>query len=194
MKHRVLALVAVLAACTANASTQGTGEPMRVGIVVADLPSVGRPMPDFSLPYATRDGAGPADQPFVLAKELGRVVVLSFCRLDIAEECLTQWRTFRDQQPRLFGQGDVVVAGVTIDSAQGVVRFAQDQALPFKFLVDPTRAVARRFGFTRGDAVRHTVVVIGRTGRVRYLDPDFAAFNPNSYNNLAAAVQAAKES
>ena len=191
MKRALLGL-ALVAACTPPPAVQPGNEP-RLGIVVVDPPVVGRRLPPLVLPYATRDGVGPADQPFDIARELGLVVVVSFCRLDFADECLAQWRQFRDQQATLFG-ANVVVTGVTTDSAAGAMRFAQDHQLPFKFLIDPAKEVAKRFGFTAGNSVRHTIVVVGRDGRVRYIDPRFASTDPTSYSKLAAAVNAAKES
>lgn len=190
-----LVVLTLLAGCAAAPAAQGpSGEPIRVGFTLDEAPRVGRPAPDIVLPYATLDGVGPAGQPFDLRKELGLVVVVSFCRLDTAEECLTQWRTFRDQQSAIFGAG-VTVVGVSADSLPALARFAAGQALPFKFVSDPDRGYARRFGFIDATGrVRHTVLVIGRDGRVRYIDGGFAALESPSYNNLAGAVKAAKES
>lgn len=193
--RRVLLLGILVAGCGTASTSGSAGESLRLGVVVAEPPQVGRRAPDLMLPYATRDGAGPADQPFDLHKELGRVVVISFCRLDIADECMTQWAAFRDRGTSLFGdRGDVVVAGVSTDSVAGLARFARDNELPFKFLGDPARSVARRFGYLDGSRVRQVIVVVGRDGRVRYIDGAFDPFAPASYSNLAAAIQAAKES
>lgn len=187
-------MLALVAGCAVAPATGGVGEPIRLGITLDEAPRVGRLAPEIVLPYATREGVGPRAQPFDLRKELGLVVVVSFCRLDTAEECLTQWRTFRDQQASIFGAG-VVVVGVSADSLPALARFAAGQELPFKFVSDPGRTHARRFGFIDANGVvRHTVMVVGRDGRVRYIDGGFAALESPSYNNVAAAVKAAQES
>ncbi len=190
-----LMAVALLAGCAvAPASQRPSGEPIRLGLTLDGAPRIGGLAPDIVLPYATRDGVGPGNQPFDLRKELGLVVVMSFCRLDTAEECLTQWRTFRDQQSAIFGAG-VVVVGVSADSLPALAKFAAGQTLPFKFVSDPDRVYARRFAFIDAiGRVRHTLMVIGRDGRVRYIDGGFAALESTGYNNLAGAVKAAKES
>ncbi len=192
---RRLSIVVALAGCAVAPATSGRdADPIRIGLTLDGAPAVGRAAPDITLPYATREGIGPASQPFELRKELGLVVVVSFCRLEVAEECLTQWRTFRDQQSAIFGSG-VVVVGVSADSLPALVQFAVGQDLPFKFVSDPDRGLARRFGYLdAAGRVRHTVLVIGRDGRVRYVDGAFAALGSPSYNNLAAAIKAAKES
>ncbi|MEO5824926.1 MAG: redoxin domain-containing protein [Gemmatimonadales bacterium] len=190
-----LAVVATLLGCAVAPATQGRdGEPIRLGLTLDEAPRVGQLAPDLVLPYVTRDRVGPAGQPFELRKELGLVVVMSFCRLDTAVECLTQWRTFRDQQSTMFGAG-VVVVGVSVDSLRPLAQFAAGQELPFKLVSDPDRVYARRFGFIDGTGrIRHTVMVIGRDGKIRYIDSGFSALESPSYNNLAGAVKAAKES
>jgi peroxiredoxin Q/BCP len=86
----------------------------------------------------------------------------------------------------------VVVAGISPDSLESHVRFARELELPFKLLSDPELRVARQYGATDGNRMRRVVVVVGRDGIVRYVDPAFAALDPQSYLQLGAAVEAAR--
>ena len=185
---RALAMLLVLAATPLAAQDSA---PVRLRLAVEEAPRVGRPAPALRLPYATRHGIGPADQPFDLGKELGRVVVVAFYPGDFTPGCTAEWRAFRDRADALFG-ADVVVAGVSADSLASHVRFASELDLPFKLLSDPDRRVARRWGASDGRSTRRVVVVVGRNGTVRYVDPAFAALDPASYAALDAAVEAAR--
>ena len=184
--------VALLTAAPMAAQTNNRDVPVPVRLRVADDVRVGQAAPQVVLPYATRDGVGPAAQPFDLRKELGLVVVLAFYPGDFTPGCAAEWRTLRDRAATLFGP-DVVVAGISADSLDSHIRFARELDLPFKLLSDPKLAVARNFGVVDGDRARRAVVVVGRDGVVRYFDPAFAALDPQSYSQLGAAVQAARK-
>jgi peroxiredoxin len=186
------AATAVLAGGSLSAQTNNRDVPVPIRLRVADDVRVGQAAPQVVLPYATRDGIGPAAQPFDLRKELGLVVVLAFYPGDFTPGCAAEWRTLRDRAETLFGP-DVVVAGISADSLDSHIRFAQELDLPFKLLSDPKLSVARNFGVADGDRARRAVVVVGRNGVVRYFDPAFAALDPQSYSQLGAAVQAARK-
>ena len=174
-------------------SAQDSGAPVSLRLRVVDEVKVGRAAPQFVLPYATAAGPGPVDQPFDLAKELGRVVVLAFYPGDFTPGCTAQWRAFRDRADAIFGS-EVVVVGISSDSLTSHVRFAAEHDLPFKLLSDPGLRVASRYGATDGRRMRRVVVVIGRDGIVRHVDNGFAALDPQSYVNLGEAVKAARQS
>lgn len=186
-----LAALAVLAA-PLGAQVNNHDVPVPIRLRVADDVRVGQAAPQIVLPYATRDGVGPAAQPFDLRKELGLVVVLAFYPGDFTPGCAAEWRTLREQSATLFGP-DVVVAGISADSLDSHIRFARELDLPFKLLSDPRLTVARNYGVADGDRSRRAVVVVGRNGVVRYFDPAFAALDPQSYSQLGAAVQAARK-
>ncbi|MEP6590327.1 MAG: redoxin domain-containing protein [Gemmatimonadota bacterium] len=162
-----------------------------VRLALEDFPKVGRAAPVMVLPYATASGSGPSDQPFDLAMELGNVVVIAFYPGDFTAGCTAQWRAFAARAGSSLA--GVVVVGVSADSLASHQRFAQELALPFKLLSDPDHAVARRWAAMDGPRPRRVVVVVGRDGRVRFIDPAFAEVDPESYARLAAAVVAAKE-
>lgn len=185
-------MLLTLAAVPLAAQAQNSSAPVSIRLRVADDVRVGRQAPDVVLPYATRDGLGPVDQPFALRKELGRVVVLAFYPGDFTAGCTAQWQAFRDRAATLFGP-EVVVAGISTDSLESHVRFAREYELPFKLLSDPGLTIARRYDAVDGRHTRRMVVVIGRDGLVRYVDRAFAALDPESYVHLGAAVEAARK-
>jgi peroxiredoxin Q/BCP len=191
---RTLAMSSLVALLAAPIGAQANRQevPVPVRLRVADDVRVGQAAPQIVLPYATRDGVGPAAQPFDLRKELGLVVVLAFYPGDFTPGCAAEWRTLRDRAATLFGP-DVVVAGISADSLDSHIRFARELDLPFKLLSDPRLSVARNYGVADGDRARRAVVVVGRNGVVRYFDPAFAALDPQSYTQLGAAVQAARK-
>ena len=189
---RCFLLALVLLCWSSRAAAQSDTGALRVRLGLEEGVKVGRQAPQVRLPYATRDGTGPADQPFDLAKELGHVVVLAFFPGDFTPGCVAQWQAFRDRAATMFG-ANVVVAGISADSLASHVRFAAEFDLPFKFLSDPGLTVLRRYAFADGSRSRRAVVVVGRDGRVRYVDAGFAALDPLSYVHLGAAIQAARE-
>lgn len=185
-----VALLAAVSGCHATRTNPETTPTVRLGL--EDAPKVGRSAPPIRLPYATAQAIAAADQPFELGKELGNVVVIVFYPGELAPESAAWWRTLRERGDSLFGAG-VVVVGVSADSLASQQRFAQELELPFKLLSDPDLRVARRYAAADANRIRRVVVVVGRDGRVRYVDPLFAVLDPQSYVHLATAIAAAKE-
>jgi len=127
-----------------------------------------------------------------LAHLRGKVVVLAFYPRDFTSGCTAEMRTFTDQYELLFGEG-VEVVGISVDSLNTHVSFASSLKLPFKLLSDPAQGVARQYGSngTQG-AMRRTVYVIDREGRVTYRDLRFGALDRRAYDELKAAVRQAR--
>lgn len=188
---RLALLLAVGGGMPLAAQDPAAERPLSVKLRLAEEVRVGRPAPPVVLPYATRDGIGPVDQPFTLAKELGRVVVLAFYPGDFTPGCTAEWRAFAERKA-MFGD-DVVLVGISSDSLATHVRFARELELPYKLLSDTELRVARAYGVADGTRTRRAVIVIGRDGVVRHLDPAFAALDPQSYVTLGAAIEAARK-
>jgi peroxiredoxin len=174
------------------ARAQDEPAPLRFRLTLDDAPRVGKAAPPVVAPYATQHGAGPADQPFDLSRELGRVVVLVFYPDNASPASIAEWRALRERAATLTAPG-VVLVGISTDSLASHVRFAAELDLPFKLLGDPDRAIIQRYGMSNGPRARRAAVVIGPDGVVRYVDPAFAALDSASYLHLAAAVRAAQE-
>lgn len=157
--------------------------------VMVSGPDVGRRAPTFRLPWANQDGVGPADQPYDLALDRGRTVVLAFYPRDFTSGCTAEMRTFGEQYDSLFGP-DVVVVGISTDSLATHSRFAASLALPFRLLSDPRQDVARRYASNdRSGFMRRTVFVVGPDGKVKYRNMRFNALDPKHYAELGAAVR-----
>jgi peroxiredoxin Q/BCP len=155
-------------------------------------PEPGDLAPEFTLPWATKDSVGPSDSPFRLAHLRGKVVVLAFYPRDFTSGCTAEMRTFTDQYDLLFGEG-VEVVGISVDSLTTHVGFASSLGLPFKLLSDPSQSVAKRYGSHGSQgAMRRTVYVIDREGKVAYRNLRFGALDRRSYDELKAAVREAR--
>ncbi|MGH7515024.1 MAG: peroxiredoxin [Gemmatimonadales bacterium] len=160
--------------------------------VMVSGPDVGRRAPPFRLPWANKDGVGPADQPYDLGLDRGKTVVLAFFPRDFTSGCTAEMRTFAEQYDSLFGP-EVVVVGISTDSLATHTRFAASLNLPFRLLSDPRQEVARRYAANdRSGYLRRVVYVIGPDGKVRYRNLRFNALDPKHYADLGAAVRRAR--
>lgn len=190
--HRLtIALAAALAAAAPLAAQEQTEGGPAASLVSG--PREGDRAPDFSLPWGSADGPGGA-QWFSLTSHRGKVVVLAFYPRDFTSGCTAEMRTFAAQYADMFGEG-VVVVGISTDSVETHVRFAQSLALPFRLLSDQDQSVARAWG-SAGDNGnnRRTVFVVDARGKVTYADRRFGALDPKAYDRLKGAVQEAKGS
>ena len=185
------AFILLIAVLAHGAAAQDSGA-VKLRLSLEDGAHVGRRAPALVLPYATADSAGPATQPFDLAKELDHVVVLIFYPGDAVPGAVEDWRAVAAHEPPQRGRG-VVIVGIAADSVAAHVNFARESQLPFKLLSDRTLGVARRYGAVHGREIAPLLVVVGRGGRVRYVDAQFAPRVAESYVHLDAAIRAAKE-
>lgn len=183
-----LAVWSLAAVPIALAQDSSVGRPTAV---LVSGPREGDMAPDFSLPWAGRDGVG-GDPWFSLSGNRGKVVVLAFYPKDFTSGCTAELKTFTEQYTEMFGDG-VVVVGISADSLETHVRFAQSLSMPFNLLSDPNQKVSAKFGSAGENGYnRRTVFVIDQKGRVSYADLRFGALDPKAYANLKTAVQAAR--
>jgi peroxiredoxin Q/BCP len=180
-------LVAGVPALTAQEATKGPPT-----AVLSGGPQAGRQAPDFSLPWANKDGVGPAESPYQLWRDRGKTVVIAFYPRDFTSGGTAQMQAFAEQYETLFGP-DVVVVGINADSLATHGRFAARLGLPFRLLSDPNQQVARKYG-SKGDSgfPRRTIYVVGPDGRVAYRNMRFDALDPDHYAELGSAVRAAR--
>ena len=161
-----------------------------VRAVMLGGPDVGRRAPDFSLPWANREGVGPIESPYQLAGDRGRTVVIAFYPRDFTKGCTAQMQTFAEQYDSLFGP-DVTLVAISTDSVTTHGRFAASLGLPFRLLSDPDQRVSKQYDSKDGNGYnRRTVYVIGPDGRVKYRNMGFNTLDPRSYSELRAAVKA----
>jgi len=103
-----------------------------------ELPQVGMPAPDFSLP--DQDG-----RPHQLKDFGGKWLVLYFYPKDDTPGCTQEACAFRDDLSKLVQLGAQVV-GVSVDDGASHAEFARKYHLPFPLLADQSAAVAARYG------------------------------------------------
>jgi thioredoxin-dependent peroxiredoxin len=190
---RILASVLLLAAlATVPLTAQQQKTDAVPTAVLVNGPQVGRSAPDFTLPWASKDGIGPADNAYQLWRDRGKTVVLAFYPRDFTSGCTAEMQTFTEQYDSLFGPG-VVVVGINADSLETHWRFAARLGLPFRLLSDPELKVARKYGsYDSSGRPRRTVFVIGPDGRVSYRNLRFNAVDPKDYAALGTAVRQAR--
>lgn len=186
LNRSVLAAGLLLAAAGPAAAQGGSA----ATAIMVSGPDVGRTAPEFTLPWATKEGVGGADAPYQLWRDRGKTVVLAFYPKDFTSGCTAEMRTFAEQYDSLFGS-QVVVLGVSADSVETHVRFASSLNLPFRLLSDPDQKVARKFGSDGDPYMRRTVYVVGPKGDVTYRNLRFNSLDPKDYAELAGAVRAA---
>jgi peroxiredoxin Q/BCP len=186
-------VVLTLAALTFSSAPEASAQKdSAVRAVLLGGPEVGKRAPDFSLPWASRDGVGPVESPYQLASDRGRTVVIAFYPRDFTKGCTAQMQTFGEQYDSLFGP-DVTLVGISADSLTTHSRFASSLKLPFRLLSDPDQRVSKQYASKDGRGYnRRTVYVIGPDGRVKYRNMKFNALDPRSYSELRAAVQSVR--
>lgn len=161
--------------------------------VVVSGPDVGAKAPDFTAPWAGKDGIGASGDDFSLKALKGQVVVLAFYPRDFTSGCTAEMRTFADRYDTMFA--GAVLVGISTDSLETHVRFAQSLGLPFRLLSDPRQRVAGKYGAKGSEGYnRRVVYVIGKDGRVTWREMQFVATDPKGYDRLQAAIAAAKGS
>jgi peroxiredoxin Q/BCP len=186
----LLSLFAGLSIATVPIAAAQNKKPENVTAVLLGGPDVGRRAPDFSLPWANKDGIGPIEAPYQLAGDRGKTVVVAFYPRDFTNGCTAQMRTFAEQYDSLFGP-DVVVVGISADSIETHKRFAASLNLPFRLLSDPDQRVSKQYASKdKGGYNRRTVYVVGPDGKVKFRNMRFNALDPNDYAELRQAIKA----
>jgi thioredoxin-dependent peroxiredoxin len=189
MRVLVLLLACVVAGSPSLRAQSAYGNPTAI---LSAGPEKGHTAPDFTLPWANKDGVGPAESPYQLWRDRGKVVVIAFYPRDFTPSCIAQFRSFTEQYQNLFGP-DVVVVGISSDPVESHGRFAASLGLPFRLLSDPEQRVARKYGsFDSSGHPRRTVYVVGADGRVKYRNLHFDSDNPKHYSELGSAVNTAR--
>jgi peroxiredoxin len=198
-------LVAVsLPAARAHAQAEPQSQPppqspsparRRSGPPVAVLrsgPEVGRRAPDFTIPWASKDGVGPSESPYQLWGDLGKTVVLVFYSRAFTKSSEATLRGFTERYDDLFGPDDVVLA-ISTDPPETQGRFAARLGVPFRMLSDEGQRVAKKYGNADASGfIRRSVYVIGPDGKVQFRDMHFDPFTSKSYAAIGDAVRSTR--
>jgi len=129
-------------------------------------PDTGDRAPDFSLPAG--DGST-----VNLKKLRGKKVVLYFYPRDNTPGCTREACSFNDNLSRIKRRGAVVI-GISADSVDSHVRFAETFGLSFPLLSDPERSVIKAYGVwkeknmygKRSMGIERTTFVIDERGTI----------------------------
>ena len=155
----------------------------------ASVPSVGSLAPDFSL--TSQEGTT-----VNLKDYRGTWVVLYFYPKDFTSGCTIEAHNFQRDQPQ-YQQRNVVVLGVSVDSADSHKQFCTKEGLTFKLLADTDHKVSSAYGSLTNlvlvkFASRHTFI-INPEGKVAKV---FTEVNPNKHSEevLAALAEPQKQS
>lgn len=186
-KRTLLLAALVIAAGAPAAVAQNRGGKVRA--ILESGPDVGQRAPDFSLPWANRDGVGPIESPYQLASDRGKTVVVAFYPRDFTKGCTAQMRTFAEQYDSLFGP-DAVLVAISTDSVATHGRFAASLGIPFRLLSDPEQRVSKQYASKDPEGYnRRTIYVVGPDGRVKFRNLRFNALDPKDYSELRDAVR-----
>jgi peroxiredoxin Q/BCP len=158
-------------------------------VFAASVPSAGSLAPEFTL--ASQEGT-----PVSIKNYRGKWVVLYFYPKDFSSGCTIEAHNFQRDQPQ-YQQRNVVVLGVSIDSADSHKQFCTKEGLNFKLLADTDHKVSIAYGSLTNlglvkFASRHTFIINpeGKVARV------FTEVNPNKHSEevLAALAELQKQS
>ena len=155
----------------------------------ASVPSVGSLAPEFTL--SSQEGTQVS-----LKDYRGKWVVLYFYPKDFTSGCTIEAHNFQRDQPQ-YQQRNVVVIGVSVDSADSHKQFCTKEGLNFRLLADTDHKVSSTYGSLTNlglvkFASRHTFIInpVGKLARV------FTEVNPNKHSEevLAALGELQKQS
>ncbi|HLB27211.1 MAG TPA: redoxin domain-containing protein [Dehalococcoidia bacterium] len=143
---------------------------------------VGDPAPDFTL-------RGTGNITFKLSDQRGKNVVLVFFAAAFSGVCSQQMPQVQQEKVKL-GDGDTVIAGVSVDGMWAQQAWAQQLGIDFPLLADfyPHGAVAEKYGVLHQAGVAERAIIgIDGEGMVRYIDvsPSFTEI-PDTGPCLAA--------
>lgn len=108
--------------------------------LIADMPAVGAPAPDFRL----MSDQGKATS---LGDFKGKWIVLYFYPKDFTSGCTIEARNFQRDLPKYEARNAVVV-GVSVDTAESHKDFCAKEGLSFRLLSDPDGRASEAFGST----------------------------------------------
>jgi peroxiredoxin len=158
------------------------------GTVYAQF-KVGDKVPDFRLPYATKDtiifeGIGSKD----LA---GQRYLLAFYPADWSPGCTKEVCRFRDSMTDFEGL-NLTVLGISVDNLFSHRQWAKYENLNFKLLSDQPHKVGKLFGVYNEDTgtFKRSVFVVGPDGRFEYINYNYSVVNDDDFHALEKALAA----
>jgi len=100
---------------------------------------------------------------------------------------------YRDQYAQLFRNGrDVVLIGISAESAESLASWAKDDEFPFLFGADEGARIGKLYGAfidrPSGPLDNRTLFVIDPEGKISYVAAPFREIDPTAYEELGEAI------
>jgi len=156
-----------------------TGLPAQAG----ELFEVGDKIPEFDLPYATRDTINMTG---IKTEDLkGERYILAFYPADWSPGCTKELCAFRDAHTDLSGLG-VEFLAVSGDYVFSHHAWAKHHNLNFKLLADHTRKYGKQMGVYLEEygVMQRSVFVVGPDETFEYIDYDYSVADDTDFNAL----------
>jgi peroxiredoxin Q/BCP len=170
MTHRLLTFALFLLTLTIAPLT----------VLANSAPSVGSAAPEFTL--TSQEGT-----PVSLKEYRGKWVVLYFYPKDFTSGCTIEAHNFQRDEAQ-YKQKNVVILGVSVDTADSHKQFCAKEGLNFKLLADTEQKVSGQYDSltsfgTMKVAARHTFI-INPEGKIVKV---FTEVNPNKHSEEVLA-------
>lgn len=152
-------------------------------------PHAGDPAPDFTLPYATKDSV--SGDKLTLSSLIGkRNIVLAFYPADWSGGCTKEMCTMRDNFEQL-SKLNADILPISGDYEYSHHEWAKAQNFPFKMVSDHLHSVSRMYGSYNEltGFNRRTIYVIDKSGKIAYVDLEYKARDPQSFEKLQDALK-----
>ena len=152
---------------------------------------VGDSVPDFKLPYATKDSIGSDELTPETLK--GKRYLLAFYPADWSGGCTKEVCTFRDRFSELQ-KLNVEILAISGDYVYSHFEWAKHHNLPFKLLGDHTREFGQKMGVYMPEHGMHkrSVFVVGKDGKFEYIDYEYSVKDDVDFEALKAALAGTK--
>ena len=149
--------------------------------------AAGETAPGFRLPAVTTDGTQ-IDVTLAEALAEGDALLL-FYRDDGMPVCTSELKAFAQEHGTLRAAG-VRVFGVNTNGLGSHARFQERDRFPFPLISDFFGEVTRAYGLWDADArkSRRALVLVGRDGAIRYVEPHFNPGNLAAFEALFKAL------
>jgi peroxiredoxin len=150
---------------------------------MGDLPRVGSPAPDFTLPST-------AGAQVTLSSLRGKNVLLAFFPLAFTGTCTAEMCSFSDDYSK-FQAADTVVLPISVDSVPTLKEFKAKEKMAVDLLSDFKRDVSRRYGTLLEDKFlsARAYVLIDRGGTVRWTHVEAELGQRRANDELLAQIR-----
>ena len=153
---------------------------------------VGDGIPEFKLPYATKDTL---NMDGLSSSELsGKRYMLAVYPADWSGGCTKEMCSFRDAITQ-FESLKVEVLPISADLVYSHREWAKQHNLPFRLLADQTREFGKKLGVYLEDKgmFKRSVFVVGPDGKLEYIDYDYSVADDNDFSALRSFLSSVKK-